>query len=120
MILIVDDNEPLRNLLVMFLREYHYTALAAANAEEALQIAAQYNTEIDLLLTDVRMPTMNGKELANHLRQTHPKLKVVYMSGYSQAVIAQEYLLEANSEFIQKPFTPQALAEQISKALDDQ
>jgi CheY-like chemotaxis protein len=95
-----------------------YTVLTAGTGEEALQTAAAHKGAIDLLLTDVVMPGMNGRELYDEIRRTRPHIKVVYMSGYTANVIAHHGILESGIQFIQKPFTVKTLADKVRQVLD--
>jgi DNA-binding NtrC family response regulator len=92
--------------------------LEAARAEAALQMAQRYTGRIHLLLTDVVMPKVSGRALMEQMRQLRPELRVLYMSGYTDNVIAQHGVLEPGTPFIQKPFTPQALAQKVRAVLD--
>lgn len=117
-VLVVEDNEMVRRLALRVLRGQGYTALEATSGEEALEKAAMHPGPIHLLLTDVVMPEMSGKELLGRLQQVRPGLRVLYMSGYTDNVIARHGMLEPGTPFIQKPFTPQALAHKVRAVLD--
>lgn len=90
----------------------------ALNPQEAERLAGSYVTEIHLLLTDVVMPGMSGRELAKRLTARHPKLRVLYMSGYTYNVIAEDGTLEEGVSFLQKLFTPQILSQKVRETLD--
>ncbi|MEJ2640220.1 MAG: ATP-binding protein [Desulfosarcinaceae bacterium] len=117
-ILIAEDNEGVRTLAQLVLERNGYTVYAAANAAEALEYAHRSKAAIDLLLTDVVMPELNGKELYDRLRATVPRLKVLYMSGYTDNVVSHYGILEEGVNFIQKPFTNIGLATKLRDVLD--
>ena len=117
-ILLVEDDEMVRKLVNEVLDNEGYRLLEAANGVAALSICAQYEEPIHLLLTDVVMPEMSGRELANRLAAVRPELKVLYMSGYTDDVIVHHGVLDEGTEFIQKPFTPDVLARKIREVLD--
>ena len=91
--------------------------MEASDGAEALEVASAYDQPIDLLLTDVIMPKVNGLALARGLLQERPGIRVLYMSGYPAAVLTERTLIEDGDPYIQKPFTPQMLAERIRQAL---
>jgi CheY-like chemotaxis protein len=99
------------------LEENGYRVLAAENGPRALEVADQARERIDLLLTDVIMPGMNGPALAERLRPLHPHMKVLFMSGYTDSVIADQGVLEPGIYLLQKPFTEEALLQKIREAL---
>jgi CheY-like chemotaxis protein len=102
----------------MLLRE-GYTVFGAGDGEEALQIASQPENSIDLLLTDIVMPQMNGRELANRLHSKIPGLKVLYMSGFMKEAILKYYGISITGiPFLQKPFTRETLARKVREVLD--
>jgi len=117
-ILLVEDAEPLRKLAQMFLQETGYDVLAAADGAEALQTARQCSRPIHLLLTDVVMPGINGRVLAERLSPMQPGMKVLYMSGYTDSFIAGHGVLEAGTHLLHKPFTQEALAKKVRELLD--
>jgi two-component system, cell cycle sensor histidine kinase and response regulator CckA len=117
-ILIVEDNGGLRNLATRLLRPRGYTVLSAATGEEALAFMAHESTHVDLLLTDVVMPGMNGRELAERLTRGRPTLKVLYMSGYTNDAAVQHGIVDANIEFLCKPFTAVSLCGKVREVLD--
>ncbi len=116
-ILVVEDEGPLREVTVRILDRNGYEVLAAANGPEALELASATG-RIDLLLTDVVMPEMLGKELAERLTELRPELLVVYMSGYAQPVLASNGSLDPDVRLIEKPFSAPALLAKVRKALD--
>jgi two-component system, cell cycle sensor histidine kinase and response regulator CckA len=117
MILVVEDQENVRGLALETLTSYGYSVLAAANGQEALEVSKKHKGRIDLLLTDVVMPGMDGKELAGKLRALRPEIKVVYASGYGEEVISHRGVLESGVEYLQKPFGPSALAAKVREVL---
>ena len=117
-ILLVEDEPAVRELIQMVLSERGYTVLEALVPEDAERLAGNNGAEIQLLLTDVVMPGMSGRDLAKRLTARHPHLRVLYMSGYTFNVIAQDGTLEEGISFLQKPFTPQLLTEKVREALD--
>ncbi len=117
-ILLVEDEPDLRELTQMVLSERGYTVIGAPSPAEAERLAGNNGAEIHLLLTDVVMPGISGRELAKRLTGRFPNLRVMYMSGYTYNVIAQDGTLEEGISFLQKPFTPQTLKEKVREALD--
>ena len=117
-ILLVEDEEMLRKLARQTLKGYGYHILEASDGDEAINVCKQYQGEIDLLLTDVIMPRLNGRELSNCLLETRPKLRVLFMSGYTDDAIVHQGVLEESANFIQKPFPPDALATKVREVLD--
>ena len=117
-VLLVEDAEPLRKLAHMFLRDNGYQVLTAADGSEAQQVAAQYPGPIHLLLTDVVMPGINGRVLAERLAPRHPAMKVLYISGYTDSFIAGHGVLEEGVHLLHKPFTEEALMRKVRELLD--
>ena len=95
-----------------------YNILDAPNGEEALKVAEQHNGIIPLLLTDVIMRGMSGRELADNLKQSRAEVKVLYMSGYTRDLVTQQGILESGSEILQKPFSINALLSRVRDVLD--
>lgn len=116
-VLVVEDQEPVRKLAVQMLSRCGYRILEAAQGDEALLLAACHAGPIHLLLTDVVMPRMTGRELAEHLTATRPAMKVLYMSGYAEDVIASRGLLDPGLLYIAKPFSSEVLALKVREAL---
>ncbi|MCU0237456.1 MAG: ATP-binding protein [Acidobacteria bacterium] len=116
-VLLVEDNPVVLDLGIMLLQELGYRVLAARTPQEALQLAGGYPEAIDLLITDVIMPGINGRELADRLGEIRPELRCLFMSGYMADVIASDGVLDKGVHFIQKPFSVQALAEKVREAL---
>jgi two-component system cell cycle sensor histidine kinase/response regulator CckA len=96
-----------------------YRVLSASSGEEALQVSRGYAEQIDLLLTDVVMPGINGREMAEKLLELRPGLKVLYTSGYSAEIITRHGMLHEGNHLIDKPYTPQQLAKKIRQVLDN-
>lgn len=117
-ILLVEDDVGVRKLTRQALHSQGYTVLEAEEGEKALQLAAEYRGPIHLLLTDVIMPGMSGKLLAEKLAQARAGLKVLFMSGYSDNAIAQHGVLDPGVFLLQKPFGPEALAHKVRSVLD--
>jgi two-component system, cell cycle sensor histidine kinase and response regulator CckA len=117
-ILLVEDEPLVRNLAMQTLRSQGYTVLEAQTGAEAIERAEDHRARIHLLLTDVVMPRMGGKQVAERLCSRWPNLKVLYISGYSDEVIASHGLLEKGIHFLSKPFTPGLLAQKVRDVLD--
>ena len=117
-ILVVEDEEGLRNVALRVLTQAGYSVLAAASGKEALRLCEQHAGRIQLLLTDVIMPEMSGKELAEHLARTCPAVKVLFMSGYTQDTIVHHGVLDPAVHFLGKPFTAAALRQKVRGVLD--
>ena len=117
-ILLVEDEESLRELGVLILEECGYTVLEASDGEAALRIIANDPDRIDLLVTDVVMPQMGGRKLAEILREKRPELRVLFMSGYTDDAVVRHGVLQANVNFLQKPFSPSALSKRVREILD--
>ena len=117
-ILLVEDAEPLRMLATLFLKENGYQVLSAADGSEAQQVAAQNSGPIHLLLTDVVMPGINGRVLAERLASSHPAMKVLYMSGYTDSFIAGHGVLEEGTHLLHKPITEEVLLRKVRELLD--
>ena len=117
-ILLAEDNGQVRDLARTILERQGYTVLTAENGKEALAISESHHGPLHLLLTDVVMPEMNGRDLFARASRHHPELKVVYMSGYTDNVIAHQGVLDENIAFIQKPFTLHALAAKVREVLE--
>ena len=117
-VLLVEDESQVRNLAALVLRERGYEVLEASTGEEALRIAKRYAGRIHLLLTDVVMPQMSGKELSEQIKRTRLDIKVLFASGYTDDAVLHHGVFEADMEFIQKPFTPNALANKVRQVLN--
>jgi PAS domain S-box-containing protein len=119
-VLIVEDEGALREVTRRLLSRQGYTVITAGNGAEALDTASTYQGEIDLLLTDVIMPQMLGKEVAEKIRHTRPHIRVLYMSGYAQPVLASQGRLEPNVTLLDKPFTERELLDKVHTVLTPQ
>jgi len=117
-ILLAEDDEQVRELASEALSAAGYSVLAAETPQAAISICRDHAARIDLLLTDVVMPIIGGRELARQLTAIRPDLRVLYMSGYTPQAILHHGELEANTFFIQKPFTPSSLAAKIREVLE--
>jgi len=117
-ILLVEDDEMVRNLVRETLEREGYKVMGAADPLEAQRIAEGHRGKIQLLITDVVMPRLNGKELAKALVERRPELKVLYMSGYTDSAIVNSGILQKEVAFLQKPFTPAALASKVRDVLE--
>jgi two-component system cell cycle sensor histidine kinase/response regulator CckA len=117
-VLVVEDNVSILNFAQKVLRQYGYRVLTAKNGEDALRIGKEHEGPIDLLLTDVVMTTMNGKETAERLQLFYPQMKVIYMSGYTDDAIVHLGVLEPGLNFLQKPFSPEILVCKVREVLD--
>jgi len=122
-ILVVDDVEVVRTFTAMVLKNQGYTVLEADRGFEALRIFSEQKDRIDLVLTDIRMPEMNGLELARQLTRYRPDIKVLFMSGYPSTdnvnftLPEGQELVEPREDFLQKPFTPERLTRKVHETL---
>ena len=117
-ILLAEDDELVRRLAREVLEMYGYRVLEAANGGAALLICERHAGPIDLLVTDAIMPEMSGRELSERLSSLRPRMKVLYMSGYADTAVVQQGVLDEWANFIQKPFTPDALTRKVREILD--
>ena len=111
----VEDQDGLRTLVCEILSRNGYTVLPAENGRAALLLAARHPGRIDLMITDLVMPQMGGREVAQGLPASHPETKVLYMSGYVEDI---DELLARGHAFIDKPFAPEALLRKVRQVLD--
>jgi two-component system, cell cycle sensor histidine kinase and response regulator CckA len=117
-ILLVEDEAGVRKLSLTVLEKKGYVVLEAASGDMALQVARSQIGPIHLVLTDVVMPGMSGRELWDRLRVLRPDARVLFMSGYTDDAIARHGVLELGIAFLQKPFTPFGLAQKVRELLD--
>lgn len=117
-ILVVEDEPDLRELTRVFLEGYGYRVLSASDADEAIRMAESFAEPIDLLLTDVIMPGMSGRQLAERIVKQRPKTRIVYMTGYTDDMVVQHKVLEPGVQLLQKPFTKRELAGKVRATLD--
>ena len=117
-VLVVEDAASVRMVTRQVLERYGYAVLEAPNGDTALRLAAKHHGPIHLLLTDVVMPGLSGRQLAEQLAQLRPDMKVLYVSGYGDSAVVHHGILEAGVAYLQKPFTPESLARRVRDALD--
>jgi two-component system cell cycle sensor histidine kinase/response regulator CckA len=119
-LLVVEDDPAVRHLACGILETQGYQVLSASNGQEALKVASDHQgSPISLVVTDVIMPLMGGKVMADWLKTTHPGLKVLFTSGYTDDTIAPHGVLDAGVEFLSKPYTPASLAHKVRELLDN-
>src|SRR5262249_20680480 len=119
-VLVVEDDESVRRLAIRALEASGYTVLHAASPLEALDLAAHHSGRVDLLLTDVMMPDLTGRQLADRLTTSRPGLAVLFMSGYAEDAIVHHGRLDPDTAFLQKPFAPETLTQRVRAVLDAQ
>jgi len=119
-VLVCEDDSTVRRLAVTVLERAGYQVLAAEGGREALRVVAEWARPVQLLLTDVIMPDMNGKALAHALREIHPGIKTLYCSGYAEDVISHRGVLEPGLECLEKPFSTRALLDRVRQVLDSE
>jgi two-component system cell cycle sensor histidine kinase/response regulator CckA len=112
-VLIAEDEPAIRSMLQAFLRMWGYRTLVASNGKQALEVSEQHKGDIDILLSDVTMPVMDGQELAEKLTRKRPFIRVILMSGFSH----MQVVLRRGWKFIQKPFKPSTVKETIEEVL---
>ena len=118
-ILVVEDEPAVRSMIVRVLEERGYTILTAGNGAEAMEIDELHSGTFDALITDIIMPRMGGKELSEKIKARHPDIRVLFMSGYTDDSIVHHGILDPGVEFMQKPFSPLALAKKVRAMLDE-
>jgi len=117
-VLLVEDQDDVRRVALAILRRYGYHVIEACNAGEALLSCERHPRTIHLLLTDVVMPQLSGRELAERLVSMRPGLRVLYMSGYTENVIVHHGILDSGVAYLQKPIVPDLLARRVREVLD--
>ena len=117
-ILVVEDNEEVRKLAMRVLQRQGYEVLGALEGMEAFLLCEEREGPIDLLVTDVVMPKMSGRELAERIASIRPEIKVLYMSGYTDNAIVHHGILSEGINYIQKPFTVESLIRKVREVLD--
>jgi CheY-like chemotaxis protein len=115
-VLVVDDREDVRLLTCHMVKQLGYEALSASSGEEALEVARREAGRIPLLLTDVVMPGMNGRELADEMRRRIPDVKVIFMSGYTDSILTESGTIDSRTPYLQKPFTVSQVAAALRQA----
>lgn len=116
--LLVEDEEPVRNISARLLKNLGYQVLEAETGSAALKLFASHHAEIDLLLTDVVMPDLSGREVAEALRSKNPDLPVLFQSGHTDDTIVRQGIFSAEVAFLKKPFSLEMLAKKVREALD--
>ncbi len=116
-VLLVEDEESVRELVRVTLLSRGYNVLEAENGERGLQIAESYKERIDILITDVVMPGIGGRELAKRLLLLRPSVSVLYLSGYTEDTVVTQGVLGPGTGFLQKPFTLQNLAKKVREVI---
>lgn len=119
-ILVVEDEPSVLEVATEVLRQHGYTVLSAASPGDALRIAQEYHDPIHLLITDVVMPVMSGRELADYILRLHPQIRVLYVSGYTENTIVHQGILEEGIHFLPKPYTPAQLLRKVREVLESE
>jgi CheY-like chemotaxis protein len=117
-VLLVEDEEGVRTLARKALEKYGYTVIEAPRPDAALRVVAQARGPVHILVTDVVLPNMSGRQLAERLQPERPDMRVLYISGYTDDAVVRHGIIEATMPFLQKPFTPDALVRKIRSVLD--
>ena len=118
-VLLAEDEETVRRLATMILERNGYRVIPAADGSSALKAATAFDGAIDLLLTDVIMPGLNGRELADRFVALHPSARVLFMSGYAGEALSAQGVLDPTVAFLAKPFLPAELARKVREVLDE-
>jgi CheY-like chemotaxis protein len=118
-ILVVEDEDEVRSLICETLKLNGYNVLEAGNGGDALRLCEQVKIPINIILTDMVMPQMSGRDLVDKILDKNKKIKVLFMSGYTDRSIIEKGLLEPGTQFIQKPFTPLALLRKVREVLEE-
>jgi PAS domain S-box-containing protein len=117
-VLVVEDEESVRTMIGRLLQSEGYQTVVAGDGREALRIIEQGSSRVDLVITDVAMPAMNGRELAQQLKRIRPDLPVLFISGYTDDEMVRRGLIEPDNPFLSKPFTPEVLASKVRQLID--
>jgi two-component system, cell cycle sensor histidine kinase and response regulator CckA len=116
-VIVVEDEAQVRDLTVKMLQRLGYVVLAAANGKEAADVSRVHPGKISLLVTDVVMPNMSGKQVADALLSSRPGLRVLYLSGYTENTVVDRGVLDSGVDFLSKPFSREVLARKIREIL---
>ncbi len=116
-ILLVEDEEMVRGLMCEVLEREGYNVLSCSHPREGIEASKRHCGQIDLLLTDVVMPGMNGREMANRILEFLPELHVIFMSGYAEHALTRDGEIDPQTEYLQKPFTLRALTDKLARLL---
>lgn len=116
-VLVIEDEDMVRDIVVKALKRYGYNVISARDGKEAIGIAKEYKGDIHLILTDVIMPGMHGKDVVQKIQSQRPNIKVIYMSGYTENIIMEKGILPSDINYIQKPFSSSDLVKKVRKVL---
>jgi len=119
-ILLVEDEEMVRALMCEVLEREGYTVLSCSHPKQGIEVSQQHSGKIDLLLTDVVMPGMNGRDMATQIQAILPDIQIVFMSGYTEHVLASEGEVDPKFEYLQKPFTLKSLTRKLAIMLGNE
>jgi len=117
-VLLVEDEPEVRSLVQRILKMQGYTVVTAANPDEAIAIAREFKGKIEMMVTDVVMPGMSGRQLAERLARSRPEMRVLFVSGYTDDAVVRHGVIDQGTAFLQKPFTPTVLARKVREVLD--
>jgi CheY-like chemotaxis protein len=118
-VLVVEDEDGVRGIALLALQMHGYTVLTARDGKDALRVVEKHEGKIDMLVTDVVMPGMSGRELAERLGPKFPHMKTLFLSGYTDDAVIRNGLIQEQIAFLQKPFSPLALARKVRAVLDE-